>query len=169
MMVMETTNRSTMETSDITNDDMKHKKKTNDIIYISLNEIPDTLKKSKIYKILSDTHKNNPQIPILREVYERESILSNFMNLSYVIQKLSSSIDTSYIPPDVNYEFVIKNKDILLPHLINMVKQFPQLKYIQEITLLLTVPREKLLKKILKYEHIHLLNYCIKNDLLDLK
>jgi hypothetical protein len=49
-----------------------------------------------------------------------------------------------------------------------MVKQFPQLKYIQEITLLLTVPREKLLKKILKNEQIHLLNYCIKNNLLEI-
>lgn len=139
----------------------------NDIVYIPLNEIPDTLKRAKIYKILAENHKNNPKVPIFRELYERELVLSNLLNLSDVINDLSK-LNYSYIPPDINYDFVVDNKDIIIPNLNNITNRYPQLKYIQEIILLLTVPREKLIKKAIKHEYIHLLNYCIKKQLVDI-
>ena len=142
-------------------------KEQSDIIYIQLNELPDSLKKSQIYKILSDNHKNNPIIPIFRELYEKELVLSNLLNLSDMINKLSG-LYYSYIPPDINYDFVIENKNIIIPNLENVSRKYPQLKYIQEITLLLTTPREKLLKSAIKNECIHLLNYCIKKQILDI-
>lgn len=139
---------------------------THDIVYIPLNKIPDTLKKTKMYKILSENHKNNPEIPIFRELYERELILSNLLNLSYIINHLSR-LNYSYIPPDINYDFVLENKDVIIPNLQDISNKYPQLKYIQEITMLLTVPREKLLKKTIKHECTHLLNYCIKKEFVE--
>ena len=141
-----------------------------DIIYIHLNDMPDTLKKSKTYKILSEKHKNNPKVPIVKEIYERELILSNIINISYVVNKLSSLYPT-HIPndiPDANYDFIIQNKDVIIPNLKHLTNQYPSIKYIQEITLLLTSPREKLLNKIIKYECIHLLHYCINKNIISI-
>ena len=57
--------------------------KYDDIVYVSLNDIPDTLKQTTVYKILSEKHEKYSKIPFYRHIYEREMVISNFINISY--------------------------------------------------------------------------------------
>lgn len=79
-----------------------------DIIMIRLSEFPETLKNNKIYKILKQRYTNSdPIIPILKKIYERETILSNIIDMYYIVDKLKQ-ISPNNISSNINYDFVLK-------------------------------------------------------------
>lgn len=148
-----------------------------DIIMIRLNEFPETLKTTKIYKILKQQYTNlNPLIPMLREIYERETILTNLIDMSYIISELKQ-ISPHNISSNINYDFALKNKHIISPYLSYLLSFSKDNKiyktsetvseYIYDISLLLMNSREKLLKKIIKNKRIKLLDYCIEKNIIE--
>ena len=154
-----------------------NKTSNSDVIMIHLSEFPETLKNNKIYKILKQQYfKSDPLIPMLREIYEREVILSNIIDMSHIINQLKQ-IDPNKISSNINYDFVLKNKHAIMPYisyLISISKDSVFYKnsetlseYIYDISLLLTVPREKLLNKIIKNKRNKLLDYCIEKNIIE--
>jgi len=146
-----------------------------DVVIIRLSEFPETLKHTKIYKILNQQYyKSDPLIPVLREIYERELVLSNIIDMSYIINQLKQ---ISPNIPDINYDFALKNKEIISPYISYLLsiskdnefykKSETMTEYIQDISLLLTVSREKLLKKIIKNKRNKLLDYCIERNIIE--
>jgi hypothetical protein len=149
----------------------------NDVIKIRLSEFPETLRHNKIYKLLRQEYfKLDPLIPILREIYERETILSNIIDMSYIINQLKQ-ISPSSISTNINYDLVLKNKHAIKPYISYLLtisndvrfnkKSETLSEYIYDISLLLTTPREKLLKKIIKNNRKTLLDYCIEKNIIE--
>lgn len=148
----------------------------NDVIMIRLSEFPETLRHNKIYKILNHQYNDSdPLIPILREIYERETILSNIIDMSCIINQLTK-ISPNNISSNVHYDFVLQNKKFISPYvsqLLSLSKYTKRYKiseniseYIYDISLLLTTSREKLLKKIIKNNRKTLLDYCIEKNII---
>lgn len=149
----------------------------NDIVMIHLSKFPETLKNNKTYKILQQQYlKLDPLIPVLREIYVRETILSNIFDMYYIINQLKD-ISPNDISSNINYDFILKNKQIITPYisyLLSVSKDINDYKvsetiseYIYDISLLLTTPREKILKKIIKNKRNKLLDYCIEKNIIE--
>lgn len=151
--------------------------KNNDVIMIHLNEFPETLKNTKIYKILKEKYTIlNPLIPMMRDIYERETIVSNIIDMYYIINQLKE-ISPHNISSNVHFDFILKNKHVITPYVsylltvsndINIYKNSQTIsEYIYDISLLLMTPREKLIKKIIKNKRTKLFDYCIESNLIE--
>lgn len=120
-----------------------------DIIMVRLTEFPETLKNNNIYKILKQQYTNSdPIIPILREIYEREMILSNIIDMYYIVDKLNQ-ITPNNISSTIHYEFVLQLQILYLSvskDIQNYKNHETISEYIYDISLLLTTQRENLLK-----------------------
>lgn len=152
----------------------------NDIIFIKLNEFPETMKKSKLYNILKQQYSSsNPKLPIFKHIYERELILSNISDLSFIIKQLKTlnlNID------DIDYNVSIKNNNIILPYIYHLLDKaninknkvddlcnfnYYSYDYIYDVYILLKNSREKLLKGIIKHNRKTLFIYCLEHKLIE--
>jgi hypothetical protein len=94
--------------------------------------------------------------------------------MSYIINQLKQ---ISPNIPDINYDFALNHKQIITPYISYLLtiskdnefnkKSETMTEYIFDISLLLTAPREKLLKKIIKNKRKKLLDYCIERNIIE--
>lgn len=133
-------------------------------VLIPLSTFPSTMKKSIFYKNIYENHKcNDPKIPIPINIYK------NQMNLSLLLDMLSSLMEIIELLPDKkmpysNYDFIINNKDSIIPHLNKMRENYKTFDFMDEIDILINTPENEILKNLIISGRKHLLGYCLKKN-----
>lgn len=109
--------------------------KYDNIIFIDIDKIPETLKNKKIYKIIKQNCKyNNIPIPFPIDIYKKELIITSLIYLVYTIEIIYK---IKNIIPIINYDFAISYRDIILKHIDYLKKIYPESIYLREIDVLL--------------------------------
>lgn len=138
------------------------------IIFIEIDKIPDTLKNKKIYKILLNNFKKDIKhqiIPFPLDLYKKELIISSLINLIYTIEYV---YNTEKVIPIMNYEFALFYKDIIIKYIDYLKKIYPNSIYLREIDVLINSKSlDELYHYIADNNYLNLLKYVIykKNNI----
>lgn len=149
------------------NIDYNEKYKYNNVIFIEIDKIPDTLKNKKIYKLIKKNCKySNISIPFPFDIYKKELIITS---LIYLINTIEIIYKIKNIVPIMNYEFAILYRDIIVTYIDYLKNIYPESIYLREIDILLNSKSlDELYYSIADNNYTNLLSFVIykKNNIL---
>jgi hypothetical protein len=92
------------------------------------------------------------------------------MNLSILIDLFGSLVEIIDFMPDKkipysNYDFIINNKDSILPHLNKLRENYKTFDFIDEIDILINTPEDEIIEKLIISGKKYLIVYCLKKKL----
>ena len=139
-----------------------------DIIFVSLNTFPTTLKNTQFYKSIYKNHEmKNPKIPLPMSIYKNEMNLSTLYDMCSILLELDKIMPNSNAL-DKNYDFILQNKISIKPYLKKLKIKFESFSFIDEIEILIDTDEEEILDKIIIGNHIQLLEYCLIRNLFNI-
>jgi hypothetical protein len=140
---------------------------TSDIIHVSLNKLPSSIKSTRFYGILNDKYikkGRNVNIPIPADVYAKELVLSTVYDMIPAIDALyqfTGEID------EKNYDFIYQNKEVIQHHIERLKELHEDNQFLKEIILLIGYSSPAvLLFEIIENDYDNLLRYCLSKDII---
>jgi hypothetical protein len=138
------------------------------VVFIHLNETPQSFKNTKMFKIIMNNckHNNNPIIPFPQDIYKKEVAIPLLLDLIYIIEKVYM---LNKIIHPINYEFAMNYRKIMLSNIDYFANVYPKSIFVREIkTLLTSKSLNELYENIVDNNYLNLLNYVIykKNNII---
>lgn len=128
-----------------------------DFVDISKEDIPDYLKKSKLYEHLDKDEENNKELSIPKQFFKKDLTIENFGD--FILLMNTFKYWTVYEIPYIIYEFVDDNKKLFYDKIDNLVTRFKNMKFTYEIETI--IKHQNIPERAAQFGFLDLIRYCV--------